>query len=66
MQTYNELTLTLTTHSAINILYFYHTSSTYNTRKVANVNKQYTGIYMLIYMILNIIGLSVMSVNGIQ
>ena len=39
MQNYNELALTLATHSAINVLYFYHTSCTYNTRKVANVNK---------------------------
>ena len=56
MQNNNEFTLTLATHKAINVLYFYHISSTYNMRKVANVNKQYLGIYML----LNTIGLSVM------
>ena len=38
MQNNNELTLTVATHSAINVLHFYHTSSTYNTRNVANVN----------------------------
>ena len=40
MQNTNELTLTLATHSAINVLHIYHTSSTYNTRKVGNVNKK--------------------------
>ena len=39
MQNSNELTLTLATHSAINVLYFYHTSSNYNMRKLTNVNK---------------------------
>ena len=56
MQNNNELTLTLATHQAINVLYSYHISSTCNMHKVANVNKQYSGIYML----LNTIGLSVM------
>ena len=60
MQNNNELTLTLATLSAINVLYFYHTSSTYNTCKVANVNKKYTGIYML----LDTIGLSVVVRQG--
>ena len=39
MQNNNELTLTLATLSAINVLYFYRTSSTYNTHEVTNVNK---------------------------
>ena len=56
MQNNNELTLTLATHSAINVLYFYHTSSTCNACKVANINKTYIGIYMF----LDTIGLSVM------
>ena len=60
MQNNNELTLTLATHSAINVLYFYHISSTYNIRKVADVNKRYSGIYML----LNTIGLSIMVRQG--
>ena len=55
MQNNIELILTLATQ-AINVLYFYHISSTYNMRNVANVNKQYSGKYML----LNTIGLSVM------
>ena len=55
-QNNNELTLTLATHSAINVLYVYHVSSTCNTCKVANVNKKYTGIYVL----LDTIGLSIM------
>ena len=38
MQNYNELTPTLATYSAINVLYCYHTSSNYNTRKLTKVN----------------------------
>ena len=60
MQNNNELTITLTTHSAINVLYLYHISSTYNVCKVANVNIQYSGIYML----LNTIGLSLLEFNN--
>ena len=56
MQNNNELTLTPVTHSALNVLYFYHTSSTYSKRKAANVNKKIHRNIMLI----NTIRLSVM------
>ena len=42
MQNNNELSLTLATHSAINVFYFDHTSSNYNARKLTNVTTKYS------------------------